>query len=217
MDFFILDGDGSLRAELGSHPGVEEFYYLDRTVFPPFSFWMMDPPFQQSVVWGAWGPLAIVSPTDRYDIRAYGADGSVARIVRRDHDVPTPTQADLDHYRTDLMASMSAERKEMMSPVLDAMPLPPSFPAFSAIEVDALGYLWVREYNLPGEDDGGGGASPEDRALWTVFDPDGIVQGFIETPPALEIYEIGEDYILGKTNDELGVDYVQLWPLHRSG
>ena len=208
MDFLVLEGDGSLRTELGSHPGAEEFYYLDDTVFPPFSFVMLDPPFQQTVVWGAWGPLAIVSPTDRYEIRAYGADGSVARIVRRDHDVRVPTQADLDRFRADQMASMNnAEYEAMMTPVLDALSVPPSFPAFSAIEVDALGYLWVREYNLPGEE----------GALWTVFDPDGIVQGFVETPEDLRIFEIGADYVLGLVTDALDVEYVQLWELERAG
>ena len=43
------------------------------------------------------------------------------------------------------------------------------------------------------------------------------MQGFIETPAGLVIYEIGEDYILGKVLDELRVEYVQLWPLDRSG
>ena len=99
MEFALLEGDGSPRANLGTHPGAEEFYYLDDSVFPPFSFWMFDPPFQRTVVWGAWGDLAIVSPTDSYEIRAYGADGSVARIVRRDSEVRAPTQADLDRFR----------------------------------------------------------------------------------------------------------------------
>ena len=76
----------------------------------------------------------------------------------------------------------------------NALPLAESFPAISAIEVDLLDNLWVREYNLPGE---------EGRALWTVFDPDGLVLGLVETPPGLVIYEIGEDYILGKVSDEL--------------
>ncbi len=207
LDFLILEGDGSLRTELGSHPGAEVFDYLDDTVIPPSTFLMLDPPFQQTVVWGAWGDLAIVSPTDRYEIRAFGADGSVARIVRRDHEVRTPTQADLDRFRADQLASYGAEYKAMITPVLDGLSVPPSFPAFSSIEVDALGYLWVREFNLPGEQ----------GTLWTVFDPDGIVQGFVETPPDLEIYEIGEDYIVGKARDELGVEYVQLWELARVG
>ena len=42
--------------------------------------------------------------------------------------------------------------------------------------------------------------------------------GFVETPAGLQdIYEIGEDYILGRATDELGVEYVQVWSLSRSG
>ncbi len=216
IDFLLLEGDGSLRAELGTHPGAEEFQYNDETGFPPFNFWMHDPPFQQSIVWGVWDGLAIVSNTDRYEIRAYGADGALARIVRRDHPVRTPTEADLDWYKANYLDRITDDGfREKMTPVLDALLLPSSFPAFSPIEkyelgikVDALDYLWVREYRLPGDE--------SDRPLWTVFDPGGIVQGFIETPPGLVIYEIGEDYILGKVFDELRVEYVQLWPLERS-
>lgn len=209
IEFFLLQGDGMRRAELGSHPGAEEFYYLDETVFPPFSFWMLDPPFQQTVVWGAWDGLAIVSPSDRYEIRAYGPEGTLQRIVRRDHSVRLPTEADLESYRNGQLESIrGSEYRETMTPVLAALEVPPSFPAFSAIEVDALGYLWVREYDMPGEE--------RDHSLWTVYDSGGIVQGFVETPPDLTIYEIGADYIVGKVYDELRVEYVQMWELARS-
>ena len=215
IDFLLLEGDGSLRAELGTHPGAEEFQYKDETGFPPYYFWMHDPPFQQSIVWGVWDGLAIVSNTDRYEIRAYGADGSLARIVRRDHAVRTPTEADLDWYKADYLDGITDDDfRQRLLAVLDELTLPSSFPAFSPIEmyeigikVDALDYLWVREYRLPGDE--------SDRPLWTVFDRGGIVQGFIETPPGLVIYEIGEDYILGKVFDELRVEYVQVWPLER--
>ena len=160
------------------------------------------------MVWSAWGDLAIVSTTDRYQISAYSSDGALVRVVRRDHDARAPTPEDLDTYRANYVEPIeNGEWKELLTTVSDALPLGPSIPAYSAIEVDALGYLWVREYNLPGED----------GALWTVFNPDGIVQGLVETPPGLEIYEIGADYILGEVRDEMRVEYVQLWPLDRSG
>ena len=209
MGFSLLDADGSVLAELGSRRGAEEFYYLDEAAFPPVSFWMFDPPFQQTVVWEAWGDLAIVSPTDRYEIRAYGFDGSAVRIVRLDQDVRVPTQEHLDAFRADYVAPVDdPDFRKLLNTVVDALPLPPAFPALAAIEVDALGYLWVREYNPPGEE-----ATPP---LWTVFDSDGIVQGFVETPPGLVIYEIGADYLLGKVRDELRVEFVQLWSLDRA-
>ena len=71
--------------------------------------------------------------------------------------------------------------------------------------VDRAGYLWVQEYRVPGE-----GA-----AVWTVFDPEGRVQGMVETPAGLDVFEIGEEYVLGLMKDELGVEYVQVWALDR--
>lgn len=56
----------------------------------------------------------------------------------------------------------------------------------------------------------------QDRSLWTVFDSQGRVQGFVEMPAEVEVYEIGVDYVLGKTTDELEVERVRLWPLDRS-
>ena len=80
------------------------------------------------------------------------------------------------------------------------------FPAFSSLQSDLLGFLWVREYNFP----------EQDENIWTVFDADGRVQGFMETPAEVDVFEIGEDYILSGTTDELGVERVQLWLLDRT-
>ena len=46
--------------------------------------------------------------------------------------------------------------------------------------------------------------------------PGGHVLGYLETPSGLRIFEIGEDYILGRVWDELGVESVRVWPLERS-
>ena len=194
-EFSLVSADGSSSVSLGLQAGNETFWHLSGDT----PFVLMDPPFTKTLVWTAWGDLVIVSPTDHYELRAYTNDGSLVRIVRREHDVRSPTEADLDDYRAARTNPHEA---------LEAVPLPESFPAFTAIEVDLLGNLWVREYNLP-ED--------EDRALWTVFDPEGVALGFVETPSELLIYEIGEDYILGEVRDDLGVEYIQLWGLNRDG
>ena len=48
-----------------------------------------------------------------------------------------------------------------------------------------------------------------------MFSPQGRVLGFVETPPGLKIYEIGEDYLLGHAEGELDVEMIQVWPLVR--
>jgi len=89
-------------------------------------------------------------------------------------------------------------------------PVAEHFPAFTSIVIDALDHLWIREYDLPREE--------RPAQLWTVFDTEGHVLGFVETPAELRmVYEIGEDYILGHSMGELGVEMIQVWPLDRRG
>lgn len=50
-----------------------------------------------------------------------------------------------------------------------------------------------------------------------MFDRDGRVLGFVETPHGLRVHEIGEGYILGRATDDFGVEYLQMWRLDRAG
>ncbi len=183
----LRDGKGEVQSSFGTHPGREP-------------------------VWASWGDLTVVGNTGRYEVRAFGADGSLARIVRRDHIPRPPTQGDVAAYIEQRVASniRATESEQAQSRrQYQTVPVAEYFPAFESIMRDALDHLWVEEYEVPGEERPG--------SLWAVFDPEGQVLGFVETPEGLWIFEIGEDYILGRTLDELNVEYVQLWPLERSG
>jgi len=160
--------------------------------------------FGREPVWGVWGDLVAVGVSSRYEIKALEADGSLVRIVRREHIPREVTSAEVDAYIEGRRFFNEANRREYRS-----VPVAEHFPVFTSIMSDGLDHLWVREYDLPGEERG--------APLWSVFDPEGRVLGFVETPAALTIYEIGPDYILGKLVSELGVESVQVWPLDRSG
>ena len=74
---------------------------------------------------------------------------------------------------------------------------------------DAAAHLWIEEYESVTDD--------FPMRLWTVFDGEGRVLGFFDTPKDWHIFEIGEDYFLVRVQDEVGVESVQVWPLERSG
>jgi hypothetical protein len=86
------------------------------------------------------------------------------------------------------------------------MPVPDFMPAFAGLHADVLGYLWVDEYRRPGDD----------TPVFDILDPDGALVGRTTLPAVSEILEIGEDYILALHRDELEVEYVELFSLHRS-
>ena len=201
--------DGERPASVGSFFGSERYSpSLGGTMF------LMTVPFAHRIVSFAWGELAVVASNDSYEVRAYGADGSLMRIVRLDHDVIPVTSAHRDAYVERQAAAadpggVTAETPGQLRDFYRDVPLPDTHPAFVTAMADALDHLWVQEDNLPGE----GGTN----SLWTVFDPEGRVLGFMETPAGLRIHEVGEDYILGRATDDLGVEYVQVWSLSRSG
>ena len=199
----ILAGDGTRHASLGEHPG-NEFH----AVFGPDGSIQggMGLPFARSTVGSVWGEFAVIGVSDSYEVRAYTADGTLARIVRRGGDLGNPAWADVEAYYTGLYAGMPDEQLARALDDARDMPLVESFPAFSEVRSDPSGNLWVRKYRMPGEA----------AVVWTVFDPDGRIRGLVETPSELEVFEIGEDYVLGRVRDELGVEYVQLWPLSRA-
>ena len=207
----LRDGEGGLRTSLGTHPSWEPSVLVDEGTEREMQH---VPTFSREPVWGVWGDLVAIGVTSRYEIKAYGADGSLARIVRREHSPRVPTPEDVEAYiESDVLPDYpDATPSEQEDHRRDyrSVPVAEHFPAFTSIMIDKLDHLWIREYDLPREE--------RPAPLWTVFDPEGHVMGFVETPAGLwMLYEIGEDYILGHSFDELGVESIQVWPLERSG
>ena len=207
-DLYQLHGaEGAQQGRLGTFDGTEtnREYNGNRTT-------VMSLIFDHDIASFVWGDLVVVAPNYGYEIRAFGADGMLKRIVWRDHEVIARTDAHLDAYIEDRVMRqperLRADRRRAMRERYEGIPLPETHPAFVTAIADVLDHLWVQEYRLPGAGD----ADP----LWTIFDPEGRVLGLVETPAVLtDIYEIGEDYILGRATDELGVEYAQVWPLRR--
>ena len=185
----LWDMVGEFQASLGGHPAAER--YRTELVNYPVTF-------GRTLAVEAWGDLIVISSTDRYEIRAFAKDGSLARIVRRDHQPISPTDAHVEAYieqRVSRIPEALVEVRESERRLYRTVPVAEHIPAFDSIVADALDHLWVEEYAVPGEEMPG--------VLWTVFDAQGRVLGFVETPKGLEIYEIGADYILGKVESEL--------------
>ncbi|MYA64531.1 MAG: hypothetical protein F4139_07995 [Gemmatimonadetes bacterium] len=206
--YALMGTDGSIRESLGNYLGIDTFSAFYQQPDGNFAVIPLRHPFGKTTVTTAWGDLAAIGDTETYEIRGYRSDGSLARIVRRDHEMKTPTQAEQDEAFRARFAGLSEEDREPRMAVAADVPLVESFPAYSRIRGDALGNLWVAEFKLPD--------ARYEGTLWTVFDREGRALGFVATPGGLSIFEIGEDYILGSTTDEMDVEYVEMWELARS-
>ncbi len=197
----LWDMEDALQGSLGAHP-ADERYRTELVNYPVT--------FGRTLAVEAWGDLIVISSTDRYEIQAFAQNGSLARIVRLDHQPISPTDAHVEAYIEQSVSRIPealVEVREGERRLYRTVPVAEHIPAFESIMADALDHPWVKEYAVPGEEMPG--------VPWTVFDAEGRVLGFVETPKGLEVYEIDDDYILGKVESELGMESVQVLRLKR--
>ena len=172
----LRDGEGRTTANFGTHTNMETHrVVVDGRASSGGTI------FGRRPVYATWGDRIVIGSTDRYELKAFRADGSLERLVRRAHVPRAPTPADVAAYIDENVPQPSpgisdAERQGLRRSrrVYESMPVAGHFPAFTSIITDALDHLWVEEYELPGEERPG--------SLWTVFDAEGQVLGFVETP-----------------------------------
>lgn len=202
----IRDADGRLLSSLGEHPGIEH-HRVESVRGSARMVTIYEVIFGPTVAQVPWGDLIVHSLNSRYEIRAFAWDGTLARIVRRDHVARPPSAEEIGAYIDEEVAGYPDDVVAVQRERYQSVPVADNHPAFTSVIVDKLNHIWVEEYEFPGEERPG--------SLWTVFDAEGRVLGFVETPEGLEIFEIGEDYILGRWRDELEVEYVQIRELER--
>lgn len=164
-------------------------------------------PFARSFLSATSDTVFWVGVSDRYEILGYALDGTL-RIVVRLARAPTDVDAAARErfFRNHLEGAEDENQRQLRAGVHGIMEFPPTMPAFSSLAADTGGLLWVEEYRPPWD---------SSAPLWRVFDARGLAVAQVRMPTGLDVHEIGEDYVLGRSIDELGVEYIQLHELRR--
>lgn len=147
--------------------------------------------------------------SDRYEIRVVRPDGTLARIVRKAHDFVEVDAGIREAFGRAYLENFRGSPEfdgGRTSRMLREAPYGEVVPAFWRFFLDPDGYLWVEQYDFPGAPVPG----------FDVFAPNGRWLGPVEAPPGVTgVFEIGRDHLLAKREDELGVEYVDLYELER--
>jgi hypothetical protein len=146
----------------------------------------------------------LLSTGDAFEIRGFGGDGALERILRLDHPPPILEEEELEETIQTFPRGQSP--LEDVRRMFGQMEIRSTKPAFQSLRVDPLGWIWAERFRfdeaMPGE--------------WVVFDPSGQAHGVVSVPGGLEVHDIGEDYILGVATDALRVQVVRRHPLERA-
>lgn len=156
------------------------------------------------------GPQSLaLGDNETYEISLYSPSGELTRRVRNMRPNRVVTSEDLAGVRAKLVGNaLTPEQQSEWAKDFDEADHAETFPAFSALFIDRLGCLWVRQHP-PVEVDA------DTPVGWDIYDPDGIFLGELSLPASLRLHDAGEDYVLGVKYDEMGVERVQLYPLTR--
>lgn len=155
------------------------------------------------------GDLFFLGEQDSFEIKVFRRTGELVKLIRLDRE-PVVITEELDQIDIEERIATYARNENSarrLRRVYEEHENPEHFPAHGRMVADALGYLWVQEYPIPGEGD----------PAWLVFDPDGRLAARVSLPTGLNIFEIGSDYVMGEIRDDLDVEYVQLFALDRPG
>ena len=189
-----LTADGKMVARLAALPGLAG--YASSGV-------VLSAPFAADAHIDVREDIVTIGSSDGLEFRQLEIDGEVLRIIR---------VLSLD-FRLSVIA-VERERAAIMEGMLptyrklvEDMVFPEHRPGYADLLVDSEGFIWTAEYQ--------GRAEEATAVAWHVFNPDGELLGKVEMPSRFEVFEIGDDYVLGKVDDELGIEVVQILGLER--
>jgi len=202
---YTVGPEGEFADSLCASPGSERFMHsAGSSGSGPTMVFFGSPMFGRSTEYGVYGDRFYLASNDTYEVRVHGQDGELLSIVRKQHEHPEVTDADVEAFRErQLGDSPEGMPQDAMIGVLDATPIRETMPAYRGIMLDQLGNLWVEEYRRPGD------TIPR----WTVFSAEGTLIGTITLPDGFEVQDAGDDYVLGTWEDELEIEHVRMYEL----
>ena len=153
---------------------------------------------------GGWPRKLVVADSwgDVVHAFALGADSVLPGATIRVRHARRPPTAD------ELAAAweaVSARRVGSPEYVRERLPAPDSIPNIDHLVVDHLGMVWVGSYQ----------ADASATRAYHVYHTEGRLLARVAMPPGVEVLEIGADYVLGITRDELEVERIVLHTLTR--
>jgi hypothetical protein len=159
-------------------------------------------PFLPSVIIAGLPNGFLMGDGQTFEIREYSANGRLRRIIRREMDLRF-SDADRADYRQGELAGKQGAARAAAELRLSRVVFPKKVPAFQRILVDPSGRIWAQDYlranHVP--------------LSWTVFDARGKMLGVVRVPVGFRVFEVGDDYILGRLRDAKGQAHIQLYRL----
>jgi hypothetical protein len=139
-------------------------------------------------------------------VEVWRPDAEIVRIIRWKGPSLEVDQHSVDVWIEAQLSRASPEGRAERRRQLEAYPVNETFPAFYSLMTDRDGNAWLPAWVRPGQ-----ASAPQ----WTVLTAGGQLLARVRMPAGLKPLEIGLDYVVGTTGDELGVQHMVCHRLER--
>lgn len=166
------------------------------------------PPWGRTVAHSLTPDGLLIGTQDSFDVRRYTTHGRLVARIRAPIPDLTVTSDDMGRLRRAMLGRVRGDTAGAARAIdvrLATLPRPAARAAHGRVLYDDAGRIWISEAYHP----------LEPPVRWAVLLPDERRLVHLVVPPRFEIYEAGEDWVLGRWRDELGVEYVRLYALQQ--
>jgi hypothetical protein len=201
---FLLGPEGRQLAELGPFQGR---MMISGTFFGSLLF-------SPELVAAALGDEVVIGVGDDEELRMFGPEGRLSRIVRwpgKDRTLEPELVEEIVTRANELSPEPAPQ------PIVDQLlqlPFPEEYPPYGRLLVSDREEVWVGDYwvgdlILP--------EAPVPPLEWTVFDSSGVWLASVTTPAGFKLHAVRGHRLLGIYRDELGVESIRIYSLERGG
>ena len=156
--------------------------------------------FSSNPIMAASGNRFYIASGRRPEVTVWRPDGTLERIIRWSKADQPVTDALKERFRAyTLESARDANDRRRQERFLAEAPVAENLPAYRSMLVDDDGDLWLEAWRPPWES----------ASNWDVLTSEGEWLGPVSMPARFTPYQIGTDFVLGVTRDELGVERVE--------
>lgn len=199
-DAFHYTSTGRFIRIIGSFVGSEQFFKRGKRFVRASAR-----PFGRDASFAVAGNQFYVGYQNTYEIELRDTNDSLKAVIRLQRRNRSVSPKDVETFKQNAMVGVHERNRDEKIRQLEAFPYPDSMPAYGAIHTDPDGNLWVADYE----------PFPVEALGWTVFDADHRMLGKVYVPSRFSIYQIGNDFVLGRLIDPKGVEHISVYRLEK--
>lgn len=198
--FATIDSTGAWDRLVARVPGqyVSVMELEGRTAFRPA-------PFTPRPSHTAWGTCLFITSGDEPRVDIFDPVGRRIGGFATDDEPRRVEPEHVEEWSAAVLGEAQGEQRSAAEAMISRIPRADHLPVYNDMLTDPDGLIWLQVYEPPlGQ-----------AATLKIFDQAGRPRGTVVLPESLLVFQVGRDFVLGRSTDDLGVQRLRVYRFDR--